>query len=37
MSDLEALRCLNRRLVTVVHGHLHADQDAAKPGLLAAA
>mgnify|MGYP007064224431 CR=1 FL=1 len=33
----EALRCLKRRLVRVIYGHLHTDQDAALPRLLAAA
>ena len=37
MSNREALRCLKRRLVRVVYGHLHTDQDAAAPRLLAAA
>ena len=37
MSNREALRCLERRLVRVVYGHLHTDQDVAKPRLLAAA
>ncbi len=37
MSNPEALRCLKRRLVRVVYGHLHTDQAAAKPRLLAAA
>ena len=37
MSNSEALRCLKRRLIRVVYGHLHTDQDAAKPRLLAAA
>ena len=37
MSNREALRCLKRRLVRVVYSHLHTDQDAAAPLLLAAA
>ncbi len=37
MSNPEALRCLKRRLARIVYGHLHTDQDAAKPRLLAAA
>ena len=37
MSNPEALRCLKRRLARVVYGHLHTDQDAAAPRLLAAA
>ncbi|MBB3326376.1 transposase [Friedmanniella antarctica] len=37
MSNPEALRCLKRRLVRVVYGHLHTDQDAAAPRLAAAA
>jgi transposase len=37
MSNPEALRCLKRRLVRVVYGHLHADQPVAAPDLQAAA
>ncbi len=37
MSNREALRCLKRRLVRIVYGHLHTDQHAAAPRLLAAA
>ena len=37
MSNPEALRCLKRRLVRIVYGHLHTDQHAAAPRLLAAA
>jgi transposase len=37
MSNPEALRCLKRRLVRIVYSHLHTDQRAAAPQLLAAA
>ena len=37
MSNREALRCLKRRLVRVVYGHLHDDQKTARPLLSAAA
>src|SRR4051794_40403736 len=37
MSNCEALRCLKRRLVRVVYGHLHSDQQATGPLLQAAA
>ena len=37
MSSTEALRCLKRRLARIVYRHLHTDQNAAAPRLLAAA
>ena len=37
MSNPEALRCLKRRLVRIVYGHLRTDQQATKPLLSAAA
>jgi len=37
MSNREALRCLKRRLVRVVYGHLHDDQETARQLLPAAA
>jgi len=37
MSNPEALRCLKRRLVRVVYGHLHTDQQVTAPLLQAAA